>query len=85
MPNRTYALEWLFLANRNLETANLLFSENHYTDIIAIEIHHTVEKTIKAILAFNGLQIPRIHSLPELFELCNSYLNLNDISIENLF
>ena len=49
MPNRTYALEWLTLAKRNLENAQLLFDENHYTDIIAIEIHHSIEKTLKSI------------------------------------
>jgi HEPN domain-containing protein len=36
MPNRTYALEWLNLAKRNLDTARLLIRENHYTDSIAI-------------------------------------------------
>lgn len=37
MPNQTYALEWLNLAKRNLDTARLLIRENHYTDSIAIE------------------------------------------------
>ena len=31
MPNQTYALEWLNLAKRNLDTARLLIRENHYT------------------------------------------------------
>ena len=38
MPNQTYALEWIDLARKNLETAKLLVRENHYTEIIAIEI-----------------------------------------------
>jgi len=32
MPNKIYSLEWLNLANRNLETARVLLRENHYTD-----------------------------------------------------
>jgi HEPN domain-containing protein len=39
MPNKTYANEWLNMAKKNLETAELLFREQHYTDIIALEIH----------------------------------------------
>jgi hypothetical protein len=38
MPNKLYAIEWLGLAGKNLETADLLFKENHYTDVIGIEI-----------------------------------------------
>jgi len=32
MPNKTYALEWMGLALRNLETARLLIREEHFTD-----------------------------------------------------
>jgi len=32
MPNQTYALEWLNLAKRNMDTARLLICEYHYTD-----------------------------------------------------
>jgi HEPN domain-containing protein len=44
MPNKTYALEWLHLADRHFETARLLLRENHFTDSIAIEIHQAIEK-----------------------------------------
>jgi HEPN domain-containing protein len=49
MPNRSYALEWLEMARRNLETAQLLFDVNHYTDVIAVDIQQTIEKTFKAL------------------------------------
>ncbi len=39
MPNYQYASEWLNFARKHLETAKLLLRENHYTDIIAIELH----------------------------------------------
>ncbi|MCF8302244.1 MAG: HEPN domain-containing protein [Bacteroidales bacterium] len=44
MPNRTYANEWLEKARRHLETAELLFREDHYTDIIAISDHYQTER-----------------------------------------
>lgn len=84
MPNLTYALEWIDFAGRNLETAKLLFKENHYTDIIAIEIHQTIEKTFKTILAFNGIKLPRTHNLTELYKNCLEYYNFEELSIDNL-
>lgn len=49
MPNQTYAIEWLEIAKRNLETAEFLLKHDHYTHIIGIEIHQTIEKTLKSI------------------------------------
>ncbi len=64
MPNQAYALEWLSLAKKNLDTARLLIRENHYTDSIALEIHQTIEKSFKAVFAYHGVTIPRTHSFP---------------------
>lgn len=51
MSNNTYAREWLTLAERNLETARLLIRENHFTDIIAIELQQVLEKCFKSVFA----------------------------------
>ena len=58
MANKQYALEWLELAKHNLEAADLLFNSEHYTDVIGIEIHQAIEKTIKAVYAYNNIKIP---------------------------
>jgi len=84
MPNKTYAAEWLTIAKKNLETARILFRENHYTDIIAIEIQQTVEKALKAIWAVHGVSIRRTHFLPEIFDDCKQYCYLEDISIDDI-
>jgi HEPN domain-containing protein len=84
MPNETYALEWLNVSKKNLDTAQLLYQENHYTDIIAIEIQQAIEKALKAILAFNGLPIPRSHSLLVIFEISRNYIHLDDIVIDDI-
>ena len=47
MPNQKLALEWLVFAQRNLETAQLLIRENHYTDVIAFDIQQATEKALK--------------------------------------
>jgi HEPN domain-containing protein len=63
MPNKTYAFEWIELANKNLETARLLLRENHFTDSIAIEIQQTLEKVFKSVMAYHNRSIPRTHNL----------------------
>jgi len=84
MPNQTYALEWLKIAGRNLETAEILLKQDHYTDIIAIEIHQTIEKSFKAVLAFYGAKIPKTHNLMHLFELCNNHIEIQESFIDDL-
>jgi HEPN domain-containing protein len=84
MPNKTYALEWILLANRNLETARLLLRENHFTDIIALELQQTIEKLFKAIYAFYGTSIPRTHSLPLLHNFVSERILLNELDIDDL-
>lgn len=82
MPNKTYALEWLNLASRNLETARLLLRENHYTDSIAIETQQTIEKSFKAIYAYFGINIPRTHSLTVLFNFVSEKILFDEIDID---
>ena len=84
MPNRSYALEWLEMARRNLETAQLLFDVNHYTDVIAVDIQQTIEKTFKALYAFYGVNIPRTHVLETLYPFVISKLELEEVSLEKI-
>jgi HEPN domain-containing protein len=84
MSNKSYALEWFVIAQRNLETAQLLHQANHYTDVIAIDLHQALEKGLKAIYAFNGVSIPRTHSLPLLFDFVCQWVDLSAIPIEKI-
>lgn len=84
MSNKTFAREWLVLAKKNLETARLLIRENHFTDIIAIEIQQTLEKSFKAIFAFHSEKIPRTHSLEVLYNSVQKNVELKDITIDDI-
>ncbi|MDA3927773.1 MAG: HEPN domain-containing protein [Prolixibacteraceae bacterium] len=84
MPNQKLALEWLDFARKSLETAILLNRENHYTDVIAIDIQQTIEKSLKSIYALNGEKIPRTHSLDILFNYASGYIEWSDIEIKSL-
>jgi HEPN domain-containing protein len=84
MPNQTYAKEWLDSSKRNLETAILLFSHNHYKDVIAIDLHQTLEKAFKAVYAYYGNSIPRSHNLLPLFEFVTTKISIRNVTIDDL-
>jgi len=84
MPNRTYALEWLEISKRHLETAILLFKHNHYIDVIAIDIHQVLEKAFKSVYAYYGISIPRTHALLPLFEFATTKIELINVAIDDI-
>lgn len=71
MPNKHHALEWLELAKHNLEAADLLYKSGHYTDVIGIELHQALEKSIKAIYAYRNIKIIKTHNLIRLANNCD--------------
>ena len=58
--------EWFERGLHDLETAQLLFDEQGYTDSIAYHIQQAIEKYFKGYLVFNGKKPPRIHELDTL-------------------
>ncbi len=77
MPNKTYALEWLEYSKRNIQAAEILFRENHYTDVIAVELHQGVEKALKSQLALQGIKIPKTHDLLVLVDLISESIDFD--------
>lgn len=61
---------WFKVANRDLETAKLLFKAKHFTDNICFHLHQAVEKYLKGFLVFHNIKPPRVHDLPKLSEMC---------------
>jgi len=84
MSNKHYALEWLNMSRHNLETAVLLISHKHYTDVIATDIHQTLEKAFKAVYAYYGISIPRSHALLPLFEFVVTRIEISEVSVDDI-
>ena len=63
MPNKSIANEWLELAKRNLDAAKILFKEKLFNDVIGIELHQSIEKSLKAIPAFQNKTVLKTHDL----------------------
>ncbi len=74
--NGQAAREWLIKSWHNLSTAQLLYEADHYTDVIAVELHYTCEKVFKSILASQNKKIPKTHNLIEVYDLISIFLYL---------
>ena len=83
MPNETYAREWIDFAYRNLLTAIRLNEVDHFAYIIVIELQQTIEKLLKALLAYENRKIPKSHFLDELASL-TTMIEFDDIELSLL-
>ena len=81
MANRTYAKEWLEFANKNLNTAKLLYEAYHYEDIIGIELQQALEKALKSIMANENIKIPKDHDLVKIYFIIEQFINISDNEI----
>ncbi len=77
MPNRPIANEWLELSKHNFEAAVILFKEQHYNDVIAIELHQSIEKSLKAVLAFQNKTIIKTHDLLVLLNCAEEFVSFD--------
>ena len=64
--NETSAREWLTKSWHHLSSALALYKIEHYTDVIAIDTHYSVEIMLKSFLAYQNKQIYKTHNLIEL-------------------
>jgi len=77
MPNKSIANEWLELAKRNLDAAKILFKEKYFNDVIGIELHQCIEKSLKAVPAFHNKTILKTHDLIVLLSNAEEYINVD--------
>ena len=83
MPNRVLANEWLESGKKHLEAAEILFKNGHYTDIVGLELQQSIERVLKAVLAYNNQSILRTHDLATLLEAVKNEIEFdNDIRLQ---
>lgn len=63
------AMEWFERGDRDIETAQLLYDEQGYTDVIAYHIQQAIEKYLKGYLVLKGQRPPWVHELDTLLNL----------------
>ncbi len=84
MGNRPLAREWLQIAWHDLRSAQILYEADHYTDSIACDLQQALEKTIKAVIAFENRRVPRTHDLLTCYLEVEKIFPLNDEELDIL-
>lgn len=79
--NEQAAKEWLMKSWHNLSSAQLLFGVNHYTDIIAVDLYYSCEKSFKSILAYQNKKIPKSHDLVEIYKNIIDFITIEEIEL----
>ena len=77
MSNKQSAQEWLKIAGHDLTAAGLLYENEHFTDTIGHLLQQSLEKILKAVLAFHDKRIKKSHDLVEIYEMVNTILELD--------
>jgi len=67
------AREWFERGDHDIETAQLLYEQHGYTDIIAYHIQQTIEKYLKGYLVLKGQKPPWVHELDTLLKLVEKF------------
>ena len=65
--------EWFERGDHDIESSELLFNANGYTDTICFHAHQAVEKYLKGYLLYQGDRPRKIHNLEELAKDCATF------------
>ncbi len=76
--NREMAKEWLKSAKSDLETIEEIIENSNLTHIVAFHSQQCVEKSIKAILEFYEINVPKTHSVLKLSKLSEDHFDIED-------
>ncbi|MCK9373299.1 MAG: HEPN domain-containing protein [Sulfuricurvum sp.] len=76
--NVTSAKDWLVKSWHHYSSAKILFDAHHFTDCIAIDLHYSIEISLKAILAYRNDKIVKSHDLLEIHSLIAEQIDFND-------
>jgi HEPN domain-containing protein len=63
--NVTSAKDWLVKSWHHYSSAKILFDAYHFTDCIAVDLHYSIEISLKAILAYRNDKIVKSHDYHE--------------------
>lgn len=74
---RTVTLGWLKSAYSDLIVIKEIVDNEYVTHMVAFHSRQSIEKSLKAILEFNGKIVPKKYDLLLLKDLTNEYLNIS--------
>ena len=75
--------EWIKAAYDDIILLEEIKNNKHLTSIIAFHSQQAIEKSLKALLIEQEVNIPKIHSLNKLFNECKNQIDLTNNQIIN--
>ncbi|MEA3497579.1 MAG: HEPN domain-containing protein [Campylobacterota bacterium] len=82
--NKTEAKRWINKAWHHLSSAKLLFNANHYTDVIGVDLHYSVEIMLKSFIVFENKKIVKTHNLISIYKSVSHKITLIDEELDLL-
>ena len=70
---------WLLFAESDIVAARNLLQNRVVPNVILFHCHQCIEKSIKAVLAQNNIEIPRIHGVLRLNEIMSKLIKYHSI------
>ncbi len=64
--NKQAAIEWLEKAWHHFSSGRFLYEADHYSDVIAIDLHYAIEIMLKAMIAYENRKMIKTHNLIEI-------------------
>jgi HEPN domain-containing protein len=77
------AVEWLKSSYSDLVVIEEILHNNFLTHMVAFHSQQSIEKSLKAIIAFEDINVTKIHSLNRLFKTVEDYIKLDDFEMVN--
>lgn len=79
------ALEWLKSAQDDLTLINAIIDNPSITNLASFHAHQSIEKSLKALLVHNNINIPKKHDLIQLKDLTDNFIDIeNEDVLEDL-
>ena len=75
--------EWIKAAYNDIVLLEEIKNNKHLTSILAFHSQQAIEKSLKALLVEQKVNIPKIHSLNKLFNECKNKIDLTNNQIVN--
>jgi len=84
MNNLILTKEWMKASEDDLILIGEIIHNEILTHLIAFHSQQAVEKSLKALLVFQNIDIPKTHSLNKLFKMCEAYIDVKNTDLVHL-
>ena len=75
------ANEWLKAAKDDLLLVSKVLEEKELTNLVAFHCRQAIEKTLKALMEYNNIIVPRKHDLITLKDMLSDFVDIQEVGL----